>query len=160
MGTPVFRTIQPRVLPADTRFAVVVARYNEAITRRLLDGALATFRASGVSDDAIDVVWVPGAWEIPVVVQRLGRGHRYAAIVCLGAVIRGETSHDEHINRQVSHSLGHLALELDLPVAFGVLTCHNWEQALNRAGGNAGNKGSESAAAALEMAGLLKALDP
>jgi 6,7-dimethyl-8-ribityllumazine synthase len=104
------------------------------------------------------VAWVPGAWEIPVAAQRLARSGEYGAVCCLGAVIRGDTSHDEHINRQVSLSLGQIALESGVPVMFGVLTCHSLEQAIHRAGGNQGNKGSECAAAALEMAGLLQQL--
>ncbi len=140
------------------KFALVVARYNESITARLLEGALEAFRARGVDDAKVDVAWVPGAWEIPVAAQRLARSGDYRAVCCLGAVIRGETSHDEHINRQVSLSLGQIALETGLPVLFGVLTCHSLEQAIHRAGGNQGNKGAECVEAALEMAGLLDQL--
>lgn len=152
------RVLEGRDGPPAGRFAVVVSRYNESITRRLLEGALATLGAEGVPDEAIDVAWVPGAWEIPLVAQRLAQSRRYAAVLCLGAVIKGETTHDEHINRQVSLSLGQIALATGVPVLFGVLTCQTVEQALQRAGGNAGNKGQECAAAALEMARLLKAL--
>jgi 6,7-dimethyl-8-ribityllumazine synthase len=144
--------------PPAGRFAIVVARYNPSITQKLLDGALATFRTKQVPDDSIDVAWVPGAWEIPVVAQRLARSGRYLAVICLGAVIRGETTHDQHINRQVSLSLGQIGLECGLPVVFGVLTCKSVEQAIHRAGGNVGNKGSEAAEAALEMASLLQQL--
>ena len=143
---------------ADGKFAVVVARYNESITGRLLDGALETFRARGVGEQHVEVAWVPGAWEIPLAAQRLARSGHYRAVCCLGAVIRGETSHDEHINRQVSLNLGRIALETGVPVLFGVLTCHSVEQAIHRAGGNQGNKGAECAEAALEMAGLLRQL--
>jgi 6,7-dimethyl-8-ribityllumazine synthase len=142
----------------DGRFAVVVSRYNEHITSKLLTGAVETLRAGGVADDAIDVAWVPGAWEIPLVAQRLAFSKKYTAVLCLGAVIKGETTHDEHINRQVSLSLGQIALEADLPVLFGVLTCNTVEQAIHRSGGNVGNKGQECAAAALEMVRLLKQL--
>ena len=144
--------------PISARFGVVVARYNEHITTKLLSGAVETLRAGGVPDDAIDVVWVPGAWEIPLVAQRLALSEQYDAVLCLGAVIKGETTHDEHINRQVSSSLGQIALESDIPVLFGVLTCNTVEQAIHRAGGNAGNKGQECAAAALEMVRLLAKL--
>jgi 6,7-dimethyl-8-ribityllumazine synthase len=140
------------------RFAIVVSRYNEHITGKLLTGALETLRAGGVADEAIDVATVPGAWEIPLVAARLARSRKYAAVLCLGAVIRGETSHDEHINRQVSLSLGQLALETGLPILFGVLTCNTLEQAIHRAGGNVGNKGQECAEAALEMVRLLTKL--
>ena len=143
---------------AGARFAIAVSRYNDTITRKLLDGAVDTLLAHGVADDAIDVAWVPGAWEIPLVADRFAKSGRYAAVLCLGAVIRGETTHDQHINRQVSLSLGRTALETGVPVLFGVLTCNSLEQAIHRAGGNVGNKGSECAEAALEMANLLKKL--
>ena len=144
--------------PLSGRFAIVVSRYNEHITTRLLTGAVETLRAAGIADEAIDVAWVPGAWEIPLVAQRMARSQNYAAVLCLGAVIRGETTHDEHINRQVSLSLGQLGLETGLPVLFGVLTCNTIEQAIHRAGGNVGNKGIECAEAALEMVRLLSKL--
>ncbi len=140
------------------RFAIVISRYNEHITGKLREGAVRTLLAAGVADKAIDVAWVPGAWEIPLVAKRLAASARYAAVLCLGAVIRGETTHDEHINRQVSLSLGQIALEYDLPVLFGVLTCNTVEQAIHRAGGNVGNKGEECALAALEMVRLLEKL--
>ena len=131
--------------------AVVVSRYNQSITRKLLAGALDTLVAGGIAKDAIDVVWVPGAWEIPVVAQRLCQSGRYAALLTLGAVIRGETTHDQHINHQVSSSLGSIALDTGIPVLFGLLTCNSLEQAIHRSGGQVGNKGIECAEAALEM---------
>ncbi len=142
----------------DGRFAIVVARYHQTITEKLLAGAVETLTGRGVPDQAIDVARVPGAWEVPVVAQRLARTGAYRAVICLAAVIRGETTHDQHINRQVSDSLGRIALECDLPVLFGILTCNSVEQAIHRAGGNVGNKGCECAEAALEMANLLAAL--
>jgi 6,7-dimethyl-8-ribityllumazine synthase len=153
----------PHVIPIETvtpsdHFAIVVARWNEAITRKLLDGAVAKLRESGVADDAIDVAWVPGSFEIPLAAQRMARSGRYAAVLCLGAVIRGETSHDQHINRAVSLAISQLALSANVPVLFGVLTCETMEQAVHRAGGNVGNKGAECAEAAIHMVGLLKNL--
>jgi 6,7-dimethyl-8-ribityllumazine synthase len=153
----------PHVIPTaepspDDRIAIVVARWNESITRRLLDGAVSTLRDSGVADNAIDVAWVPGAWEIPLVAQQFAASRRYQAVICLGAVIRGETTHDQHINRAVSRAISELALATGIPVLFGVLTCETMEQAIHRAGGNVGNKGSECAAAAVEMIGLIKTL--
>jgi 6,7-dimethyl-8-ribityllumazine synthase len=136
------------------RFAIVVSRYNESITSKLLDGAVSTLTAAGAGDDQMDVAWVPGAWEIPVAAARMARTGKYAAVLCLGTVIKGETTHDQHINRQVSISLGQLALETGLPVLFGVLTCNTLEQAIHRAGGNVGNKGVETAEAALKMVDL------
>ncbi|HPP51847.1 MAG TPA: 6,7-dimethyl-8-ribityllumazine synthase, partial [Thermoguttaceae bacterium] len=106
------------------RFAVVVSRYNESITRGLLDGAVRTLREHGVADDQIEVAWTPGAFEIPTVASRLAATGRYTAIVCLGAVIRGETTHDQHINRAVSLALAQLGMRYRLPVLFGVLTCN------------------------------------
>ncbi len=143
---------------AGGRFAIVVSRYNESITGKLLSGAVETLLSQGVADDAIDVAWVPGAWEIPLLAQRFAESRKYAAVLCLGAVIRGETTHDVHINRQVSLSLGRISLETGIPVLFGVLTCNNLEQAIHRSGGNVGNKGVECAQAALEMASLLEQL--
>ena len=140
------------------RFAVVVSRYNDSITGKLLDGAVATLTAAGVADASIDVAWVPGAWEIPLAARRFAESGDHCAVLCLGAVIKGETSHDQHINRQVSLSLGQIALRTGVPVLFGVLTCNSLEQAIHRSGGNAGNKGVECAEAALEMASLLSKL--
>ena len=138
------------------RFGIVVARWNEPITRKLLDGAVAKLMERGVANDAIDVAWVPGTMEIPLVAKRLAGLRRYQAIICLGAVIRGETSHDQHINRAVSVAITQLSLDANVPVLFGVLTCETMEQAIHRAGGNVGNKGAECAEAAMHMAGLLK----
>jgi len=153
----------PNVYEADAaeaggRYAIVVSRFNHTITSKLLAGAVETLTAAGVADEAIDVFWVPGAWEIPVVAQRSAECGRYDAVLCLGAVIRGETTHDEHINRAVSLGVTEISLAAGLPVLFGVLTCNSLEQAIHRAGGNVGNKGSECAAAALEMVNLLKKL--
>jgi 6,7-dimethyl-8-ribityllumazine synthase len=143
--------------PGD-RFGIVVAKWNETITRRLLEGALGTLATHGVADEAIDVAWVPGSFEIPLAAQRMATSGRYAAVLCLGAVIRGETTHDQHINRAVSLAINQIALATNVPVLFGVLTCETMEQAIHRAGGNVGNKGSECAEAALQMVGLLKNL--
>lgn len=135
--------------------AIVVSRYNESVTSRLLAGAQETLAAHGVSDDRICVAWVPGAFEIPIVAARLAGSGRYAAVICLGAVIRGETTHDQHINRAVSLELAALSVRTGVPVLFGLLTCDTLEQAIHRSGGNVGNKGSDCATAALEMISLL-----
>ncbi len=139
--------------------AVVVSRYNESITRNLLAGTLETLREHKILDENVDVAWVPGAWEIPLVADRLARSQRYVAVICLGAVIRGETTHDRHINRAVSTSLAEIGLATKVPVLFGLLTCETVEQAIHRSGGNVGNKGRECALAALEMIDLLAKLD-
>src|SRR4051812_22732088 len=149
------RVFEGQLGGVDGRYAIVVSRYNENITAKLLDGAIATLKQHGIADESIDVAWVPGAWEIPLIAERLAESENYAAVICLGAVIKGETTHDEHINRQVSASLGQLALDTGLPVAFGILTCNTLEQAIHRAGGNVGNKGIECAEAVLKMVSLL-----
>ena len=143
---------------AQGKFAIVVARYNASITDNLLQGAIDTLQEAGIDDDGMDVARVPGAWEIPVVAQKMAKTGNYCAVICLGAVIKGETSHDQHINQQVSHSLGQLSLEWGIPFLFGILTCQSLEQAIHRSGGNVGNKGAECAAAALEMVSLLAQL--
>ncbi len=154
----------PRVFEGNTsspvgRFAIVVSRYNENITSRLLSGATETLIEKGVTSDAIDVAWVPGAWELPLVADHMAKSEAYSAVICLGAVIRGETTHDQHINRAVSNELAATSVATGVPVLFGLLTCDTLEQAIHRAGGNVGNKGSECALAALEMADLLRRLD-
>jgi 6,7-dimethyl-8-ribityllumazine synthase len=150
--------IKPAAPTLGDRFAIVVAQWNPSVTGKLLEGAVATLTAASVPDDHIEVAHVPGSWEIPIVAQRMAASLRYAAVICLGAVVRGETSHDQHINRGVSLAISQIALQFDLPVLFGVLTCESMEQALDRAGGKHGNKGAECAEAALTMVGLLKNL--
>jgi 6,7-dimethyl-8-ribityllumazine synthase len=150
--------IQPAAFSAADRFGIVVAQWNRSVTGKLLEGAATTLCQAGVPDENIDVAHVPGAWEIPIVAQRMAASARYAAVICLGAVVRGETSHDQHINRGVSLAISQIALQFDVPVLLGILTCESMEQALDRAGGKHGNKGSECAEAALAMVGLLKNL--
>lgn len=148
---------QPRIpVRQEDCFAVVVSRYNDEITRRLLDGAQAALRDHGFPDEQIRIEWVPGAFELPLAALTLARTDRYAAVICLGAVIQGETQHHEYINHQVAAGIMQAGLQTGVPVAFGVLTCPTWELALDRAGGKAGNKGTEAALAALEMARLLR----
>ena len=106
---------------APGRYGIVVSRYNESITAKLLTGAVDSLTAHGIAAESIDVTWVPGAWEIPLIAQKLAKTQYYAAVLCLGAVIRGETTHDQHINRQISLSLGRISLETEIPVSFGVL---------------------------------------
>ena len=152
------QTYRGNLTAGDTSFAIVVARFNESITTRLLHGAVETLRAHGVADERISVAWTPGAFEIPTVAARLAGCGKYAAVICLGAVIRGETSHDQHINRAVSVSLTEIGRTTGVPALFGVLTCDTVEQAIHRAGGNVGNKGADCALAALEIANLLHTL--
>jgi 6,7-dimethyl-8-ribityllumazine synthase len=140
------------------RFAIVVARFNEFITSRLLDGARDGLRRHGVADEDVDVAWVPGSFEIPLVARRLAQSGRYDAIICLGAVIRGATAHFEHVAGGVSSGLARVALDTDRPVIFGVLTTDTIEQAIERAGTKQGNRGYEAALTAIEMANLLRRL--
>jgi 6,7-dimethyl-8-ribityllumazine synthase len=146
-------------IAGSNRFAICVARYNEHITGRLLNGALETLKQAGAADDAVDVFWVPGAFELPTAAARAAESKRYAAVICLGAVIRGETTHDQHINTAISHHFADIGVRTGIPTLFGVLTCDTLEQAIQRAGGNVGNKGAECADAALRMADLLKKVD-
>jgi 6,7-dimethyl-8-ribityllumazine synthase len=150
--------LQGELVAGDDAFAIVVSRYNEIVTRRLLDGAVETFRHHGVADERITVAWVPGSFEIPLAADRLARSGRFAAVCCLGAVIQGQTNHHEYINHQVSRAIMESAVSSGVPILFGVLTCPSMELAMARAGGAAGNKGSEAALAAIEMANLLKKL--
>jgi 6,7-dimethyl-8-ribityllumazine synthase len=153
-------TIESNLLISDEseKFAIIVSRFNDLVTRRLLDGALETFRRHGAKDEQLTVIWAPGAFELPQLAQHLANSKKFAAIVALGAVIQGETTHHDYINHQVAAGLMRTAQETGIPVLFGVLTCENLDQALNRAGGKAGNKGTEAALAAIEMVNTLKLL--
>ncbi|NDH94255.1 MAG: 6,7-dimethyl-8-ribityllumazine synthase [Planctomycetia bacterium] len=145
-------------IPVGTRVAVAVSRYNEGLTGRLLEGAVATLVAAGVAADRIEIAWVPGAFELPLAADRLASSGRFAAVICLGVVIRGETSHDRHINTAVATGIEAVSRHHGLPVSFGVLTCETVAQADARAGGAVGNKGEEAAHAALAMIRLLASL--
>jgi 6,7-dimethyl-8-ribityllumazine synthase len=144
--------------PPSSRFAVVCARWNADVTDRLFDGALAALREAGVTEDRVTAVRVPGAFELPVVAGRLAKTGRYDAVICLGAVIKGDTDHDRYINDSVAHALQQVGLSTGVPALFGVLTCNDMSQALDRAGGRHGNKGAEAVAAAVELATLLRKL--
>ncbi len=152
------QTIEGELLAPKGAFAVVVSRFNDLVTKRLVEGAVNTLHRHGVSDDQITVVWVPGSFEIPLVADRLARSGKYLAVICLGAVIQGSTTHHEYINHQVAAGIMQAGQDSGIPVMFGVLTCQTMEQALDRAGGKVGNKGSEAALAAIEMANVLKKL--
>ncbi len=147
--------IEGDLSPPAGRFAVVAAKYNSVIVEPLLVGALDAFRRNGVGDDRVDVVKVPGSFEIPLIAQALAESGKYVAVVCLGCVIRGDTDHYEYVSRAASDGVLQAGLSTGLPVIFGVLTCETMEQAVDRAGGKAGNKGAEAAVTAIEMANLL-----
>ncbi|HEX7242245.1 MAG TPA: 6,7-dimethyl-8-ribityllumazine synthase [Longimicrobiaceae bacterium] len=141
------------------RFGIVVGRFNELVTRQLLAGARDCLVRHGVSDDAIEAVWVPGAWEIPGALRRLARAGRFDALIALGAVIRGGTPHFDYVAGQAAAGVAAVGAEADVPVVFGVLTTDSIEQAIERAGTKAGNKGWDAALTALEMADLYARLD-
>jgi len=140
------------------RVAVVASRFNEIVVRKLVDGAVDCLRGHGVGEESLDVVWVPGAFELPFIARLLAASGAYGAIVCLGAVIRGETSHFDQVAGQAAAGIRRAAEETGVPVIFGVLTTDTFEQAMDRAGGKHGNKGWDAAMAAMEMASLLDRL--
>jgi 6,7-dimethyl-8-ribityllumazine synthase len=144
--------------PPPGRFALVAARFNSAIVDSLVGGALDCLKRHGVSADAIDVVRVPGSFEIPLVAQRLAAGGKYAAVICLGAVIRGDTGHYDHVAGEAAGGVARAGLATGVPVIFGILTCDTLEQAINRAGAKSGNKGFDAALTAIEMVNLLRQL--
>ena len=145
---------------AGLRIAVVVSRFNEVITSRLLVGARSALERHGVRDDDVDVAWVPGAFELPIAARRLAESRRYDTVVCLGAIIRGETPHFEYIAAEAARGIADIARDTGVPAIFGVLTPNTLEQALERAGGKAGNKGYDAAVSAIEMASLMRQLRP
>ncbi|MCH9655215.1 MAG: 6,7-dimethyl-8-ribityllumazine synthase [Planctomycetes bacterium] len=153
------KLIEGDLLARDASFAIIVSRWNELITSKLLAGALETFRRHGGLEENITVTWVPGSFELPLVADRLAKSGRYQAVCCLGAVIQGSTMHHDYINHQVAAGIMRSSQESGVPVLFGVLTCETMEQALDRAGGKVGNKGSEAVLAAIEMVNLLKSID-
>jgi 6,7-dimethyl-8-ribityllumazine synthase len=153
-------TYEGNFAPPPGRFVLVAARFNSAIVEGLVAGALDGLKRHGVAEDAIDVVRVPGSFEIPLVAQRLAAGGKYAAVICLGAVIRGDTDHYDHVAGEAAGGVARAALATGVPVAFGILTCDTLEQAINRAGAKAGNKGFDAALTAIEMVNLLRQLPP
>ncbi|KAK4374220.1 hypothetical protein RND71_004897 [Anisodus tanguticus] len=161
-GSGLFRTDAVRELTGSVisakghRFAIVVARFNDLITKKLLEGALDTYKNYSVREEDIDVVWVPGCFEIGVVAQHLGKSQKYHAILCIGAVIRGDTSHYDAVVNAATSGVLSAGLNSGTPCIFGVLTCDTLEQAFNRAGGKSGNKGAETALTAIEMASLFE----
>jgi 6,7-dimethyl-8-ribityllumazine synthase len=144
---------------AQGRFAIIAAKFNREVVDRLVEGALQGFKVHGIADDAIDLVRVPGSFEIPLIAQRLANSGEYAAVVTLGAVIGGETDHYEYVCRAATHGVLEATLTTDVPIIFGILTCQTEELAQARAGGPEGNKGYDAAVAALEMADLAVKLD-
>jgi 6,7-dimethyl-8-ribityllumazine synthase len=150
--------LEGQLTAAGLRVAIVASRFNDFITSKLVGGAVDTLVRHGADDGAIDVAWVPGAFEIPLLAQRLAASARYDAVICLGAVIRGATPHFDYVAAEVAKGVGQVGLTAGMPVLFGVLTTDTIEQAIERAGSKAGNKGCDAAMAAMEMVSLLKAV--
>jgi 6,7-dimethyl-8-ribityllumazine synthase len=151
-------TYQGKLVAPKGRFAILVSRFNEFVTSKLLGGALDALQRHGVAEGAIDVAWVPGSFEMPVVAVRLAETKKYAAVICLGAVIRGGTDHYQYVAAEAAKGVAAAAMKTGVPCIFGVLTCETIEQAIERSGAKAGNKGADAAVSAIEMANLMAAL--
>lgn len=145
-----------KLIAEGLKFGIIVARFNEFIGGKLLAGALDGLKRHGVEEENIELAWVPGAFEIPLVAKKMAKSGKYDGVICLGAVIRGATSHYEYVSGEVTKGIASVTLETGVPIIFGVLTTENIEQAIERAGTKAGNKGYDAAVSAIEMANLLK----
>ena len=152
------KTLEGNFSNADARYAIAVGRFNSFVVESLLNGALDTLKRHGVSDSNITIVRVPGAWELPLIAQKLAESNQYDAIIALGAVIRGGTPHFDYVAGECAKGLGVVSLDSGLPVSFGVLTVDSIEQAIERSGTKAGNKGADAAMVAIEMISVLKAV--
>lgn len=148
--------LEGNLISKEAKIGIVVSRFNEFITGKLLSGAVDTLLRHGVSDENISVAWVPGAFEIPLISKKMAETGRYDAVICLGAIIRGSTSHYELVCNEAAKGVAQVSLETGIPVLFGIITTENIEQAIERAGSKAGNKGSECAEGAIEMINLCK----
>jgi len=151
--------IEGNLIAEGKRFALIVSRFNDFIADKLLSGAIDALQRSGVSDDAIDIVKVPGSFEIPLIAKKMAAAGKYDAVLCLGAVIRGSTPHFDYVSAEVSKGIATVSLETGIPVIFGVITTDTIEQAIERAGTKAGNKGWSAAVAAIEMTNLIDAIE-
>jgi 6,7-dimethyl-8-ribityllumazine synthase len=150
------RTYEGKLIAKGLKFGIIIGRFNEFISSKLLSGAIDALKRHGAEEDEIELVWTPGAFEIPLLAKKMAKSQKYDAVICLGAVIRGSTPHFDYVANEVSKGIANVALETELPVIFGVLTTDTIEQAIERAGTKAGNKGYEAAVTAIEMANLLK----
>lgn len=150
------KTFEGKLVPKDIRIGIVAARFNEFITNKLLGGALDGLKRHEVSEGSIDIAWVPGAFEIPLIASKMAKSGKYDAVICLGAVIRGSTTHYDYVCNEVAKGIAQVSLNNDIPVMFGVLTTENIEQAIERAGTKAGNKGFDCAIGAIEMINLIR----
>lgn len=153
------KTFEGKLVSKNIRIGIVAARFNEFITSKLLSGALDGLKRHEVGEGDIDVAWVPGAFEIPLIASKMAKSGKYDAVICLGAVIRGSTSHYDYVCSEVSKGIAHVSLHSDIPVMFGVLTTENIEQAIERAGTKVGNKGFDCAVGAIEMVNLIREIE-
>ena len=153
------KTFEGKLLAEGLRFGLVASRFNEMIVRRLVSGAMDALQRHGASEEDIDLAWVPGAFELPLIAQRMAQSGRYDAVICLGAVIRGATPHFEYVAAEASKGIAKVGLDAGLPVIYGVLTADTIEQAIERAGTKAGNRGVDAAVSAIEMVNLMKSLE-
>ncbi len=153
------KTFEGKLVSKDIKIGIVAARFNEFITSKLLSGALDALLRHDVKEEDIHIAWVPGAFEIPLIASKMAKSGKYDAVICLGAVIRGSTSHYDYVCAEVSKGIAAVSLSSDVPVMFGVLTTENIEQAIERAGTKAGNKGYDSAMSAIEMVNLIREID-
>ena len=153
------KTFEGKLVSESIRIGIVAARFNEFITSKLLSGAIDALTRHEVKEEDIEVAWVPGAFEIPLLAAKMAKSGRYDAIICLGAVIRGSTTHYDYVCSEVSKGIANVSLSNDIPVMFGVLTTENIEQAIERAGTKAGNKGFDCAVGAIEMVNLIRGFD-
>jgi 6,7-dimethyl-8-ribityllumazine synthase len=152
------KTYEGKLIADGLKFGIIVGRFNEFIGGKLLSGALDALKRHGVEENDIEIAWVPGAFEIPLIAKKMAYSKKYDGVICLGAVIRGSTPHFEYVSSEVTKGVAHVSLESEIPVIFGVLTTDSIEQAIERAGTKAGNKGFEAAVTAIEMANLIKQL--
>lgn len=152
------RVLEGNLVSENQKFGIIVGRFNEFVGSKLLGGALDALKRHGADEENIDIAWVPGAFEIPLIAKKMAKSNKYDAVICLGAVIRGATPHFDYVSSEVTKGVAHASLETEVPVIFGVLTVDSIEQAIERAGTKAGNKGYDAAVTAIEMANLLKVL--
>ena len=153
------KTIEGKMVAEGVKIGIVAARFNEFITAKLVGGALDGLKRHDVAEENIDVAWVPGAFEIPLIAAKMAKSKKYDAVICLGAVIRGATSHYDYVCSEVSKGIANVSLNSEIPVMFGVLTTDTIEQAIERAGSKAGNKGFECATGAIEMVNLIREIE-
>lgn len=153
------KKLEGKLNAGNSKFGIIVGRFNEFIGSKLLDGAIDALKRHGASEDNIEIAWAPGAFEIPLVAKKMAKSKKYDAIICLGAVIRGATPHFDYVSSEVSKGIAHVMLETEVPVIFGILTTDSIEQAIERAGTKSGNKGFDVAVTAIEMVNLIKTIE-